>query len=492
MSSIKLTIERPFLICGSILVLAAIAGGIYGVTGVVISAIAGSLVSFIIIKQKKIICLSVVLLMIYTVNFIALDAKISKTERFCDSDVNLLLMAIDSPENKGPYSQISVKPCDSGKFPDSQKFTLYTYDTIPVQMGDVFTARVKVLPLDETNYKLSSYSKGTYFKMKLIKFGEKRDEDKFYKLLRNIRVTLQDKLFSNISYDSAATVCAITYGDKNFLDEDFEDNVRNSGVSHVMVVSGMHLSIIMSAVFKVFGRIFYNRFARALSSAVFVFMICGVCGFTVSVTRAAIMYFIAAAAPLFYRENDSVNSLCATVSLILLMSPFAVYNISFQLSVLATFAIVGPSAFYCEMIFSRCSKIKTHFSALIQLVFNTLFAMLFTMPITIWKFGTLSFISPITNLAISYPITFLLELTLLSVLLSFIPLILIICTFMFKISDFVAGYINSAINFFGKMHYSAITVPAWVALPFLAVAFILTIATYYIEPYKQDKLLKEE
>ncbi len=477
----KITVGRPFLVCGLLLCAASIFGGLYGLKGATVVSVLGGVLSLAVFKQKRIVCLCLFMLSIYLLNFVVLSNKISKIKLFSDNSVSLVLMATDSPKINGAYTEITVKSCDNGKFPASQKFTLFTYDSLPVKMGDIFTARVKLISLDNSEDRLSSYSKGICFKMKLIKFGEKQDENKFYKLLGDIRVTLQDRLFSNLSYNSAATVCAVTYGDKSFLADDFEANVRNSGVSHIMVVSGMHLSIIIGAVFKLIGKLFCNRYARFITAAVFVFMLCGVCGFTVSVTRAAIMYFIAAAAPMFYKENDSVNSLFVAVSLILLATPFAVFSASFQLSVLATLAIIGPSNSYCEALFLRFDNLKPMLCALIRLVLNTLFAMLFTMPITIFTFGEASLISPITNLAISYAVTFLLEITLASVLLSFIPFITVVFSFLFKVSDFVAGYINYTIDFFGKINNATVKTPEWVALPVAAVAFAAVIAIKYFK-----------
>lgn len=47
-------------------------------------------------------------------------------------------------------------------------------------------------------------------------------------------------MFLNMSYSSAATLSAMTVGDKFYHSDEFTKSVRNSGVSHIMVVSGMH------------------------------------------------------------------------------------------------------------------------------------------------------------------------------------------------------------------------------------------------------------
>ena len=65
-----------------------------------------------------------------------------------------------------------------------------------------------------------------------------------------------------------------------------------------------------------------------------------ICGFTMSILRAGITYFLMALALLLNRENTSENTLGFAVCLIYLANPFAVFSLSFQLSVLSTFAIL--------------------------------------------------------------------------------------------------------------------------------------------------------
>ena len=66
---------------------------------------------------------------------------------------------------------------------------------------------------------------------------------------------------------------ALTIGDKSLISDDFSHNVKTTGISHVVVVSGMHLSIIMSAIFFIVDKLFYNKYLKCGLSILFIILI---------------------------------------------------------------------------------------------------------------------------------------------------------------------------------------------------------------------------
>ena len=67
-----------------------------------------------------------------------------------------------------------------------------------------------------------------------------------------------------MEYDEAATVAAITIGDRSYFSDEFYSNIKKAGVSHVMVVSGMHLSVIVGLTAFFIKKHFYNKCLRAI------------------------------------------------------------------------------------------------------------------------------------------------------------------------------------------------------------------------------------
>ena len=129
-------------------------------------------------------------------------------------------------------------------------------------------------------------------------------------------------------------------GDKSYFTDTFYSNVKSAGVAHVMVVSGMHLSIIIALALYFANKLFYNPYFKALVICIVTLAVMAVCGFTMSIMRAGVTYLLMALALVLGRENTPENTLGAAVSIILLCNPLAIRSVAFQLSVLSTFAIL--------------------------------------------------------------------------------------------------------------------------------------------------------
>ena len=185
---------------------------------------------------------------------------------------------------------------------------------------------------------------------------------------------------SRFNGDTAGLLVALTTGDKTLISDKFAGNIKTTGISHVVVVSGMHLAIIMMAVFWCLDRLFYNKYIRCIISVLSVILISAVCGFTMSITRAGAMFIVAGLAPVFSRENDSLSSLLTAVTAVLISAPFAIFNISFQLSVLSTLAIIWVVPFYSKLIKERFNIKSKILNLLIDTFLCSVSAIIFTLP----------------------------------------------------------------------------------------------------------------
>ena len=488
---LKLKVKRPMLLCGLVISVCAAIAGYFGFNLLLISALVLLILSFCFFSRKiAFIVLFAILILIFS--FLHTNFKITNLRNFCYSSYTLNLLATENPEDKGDYGQIRVLSVDNGKIPDDEKFILNFSGNLPVKAGDVFSASVKIQPLDNSDYKFYYYSNNIYYKLKIVSFEKTLHKSRFYATMNDIRNAVEDKLFLNLSPETASTMCAITYGDKSYLSDEFATKIRRAGVSHVMVVSGMHLAIIMTGIFSLLDRLFYNRYLRCLLSVICVFLICGICGFTMSITRAGIMYILAAFSPLLFRENDSANTLGTTVAIIVLVSPYAIFNVSFLLSVTATYGVVGLSPFYSELFSNRIHKENFVLRGAVSLVCNTVCAMIMTLPITIYCFSEVSLIALLTNLAISYPVTWGLTAVFYALILSFIPYLSMLAKPLFAVAEFFTRYINIIINDFGSYKYSA--VKAYKSFTLLATAFTVAVIAfmYLYEPLKKAKKEKRE
>jgi competence protein ComEC len=153
----------------------------------------------------------------------------------------------------------------------------------------------------------------------------------------------------NSGGEAYAVVAAMALGDKSALTQELRDIYAITGASHVLALSGLHLSIIFMLLTLLFGnRHFFtfspSHFFTFLPSYLFtltsVWSFVFLVGIPVSVVRSATMLTVYALLSLGHRDKMSVNTLAFTALLVLIVSPLSLFDIGFQMSYLSVFAIL--------------------------------------------------------------------------------------------------------------------------------------------------------
>lgn len=148
---------------------------------------------------------------------------------------------------------------------------------------------------------------------------------------------LQESISRVTPTDTTAFLLAILTGDRSELPYGIKQDLRTAGLSHIIAVSGMHVALLMSALFLVFGRGGKRSILFGIPIlTVFVFMT----GMSPSVMRAALMLVVLLLAPVFGREPDPLTSMGLAALVILLQNPWAIANAGFQLSFLAMLGLL--------------------------------------------------------------------------------------------------------------------------------------------------------
>lgn len=196
-------------------------------------------------------------------------------------------------------------------------------------------------------------------------------ESIYYKFLAYI-MDIKEK-FANVYKDAlpekeCGVVTAMLLGDKTVMDIDIKNLYKQSGISHLLAISGLHISILGMTVYNFFkgiivflvilaGYIYKDqkntlkyikvtsvlaataRIIPVIFAVVFLFAYGLFAGSGISVQRAVIMMSFMLIAPLICRSYDTLSALCASAVIILLNRPFAVFSCSFLLSYGAVFGI---------------------------------------------------------------------------------------------------------------------------------------------------------
>lgn len=230
---------------------------------------------------------------------------------------------------------------------------------------------------------------GSLYRPKIVEFTRDNPGDVFAKF---------KQFFSNLVHariESPASDLGLGYlmGQKNGLSEDFSEQLRAVGMTHVVVASGAHLAIIVSVVRKIFGKL--SKFAELLFALLAIATFVSVVGFTPSMTRAALVAVLGLMLGYVGRHLEPFRLLSLVAALTLLISPTNLQNLGWQLSFASFFGIMVISP-----------RLTRHFYGgkkppwLASMIITSLSTTLICAPVMIFNFGSLSLLSFVANLII--------------------------------------------------------------------------------------------
>ena len=220
----------------------------------------------------------------------------------------------------------------------------------------------------------------------------------FFTVIGTVRRELSAALRENVQGESGEIAMAILFGRDEFLSQTFSEQTKISGIAHYTAVSGAHFSILAAVLLGLVPR---NR--RKLKSVLSVFTAVAAVvffGATASVMRASAMFIITAAAPLFRRSSETLNTLCLAVSALLLISPGAVLDIGFAMSVLGVFGagVLSPkiSEKLCQLLPDKAKFL----SAAVKALSASFCALVCTAPISVAVFKGVSLCAVLTSILV--------------------------------------------------------------------------------------------
>ncbi len=296
----------------------------------------------------------------------------------------------------------SQTPMDAGK-----------YDSISIEKAYVYA------PQGGLGYSSQSYyeSRGIALTGTFSAFAAtvKSGVPPWYAFADLLREKISDALHMLLPTEESGLACGVLLGDQSDLSPELIDSFRACGISHLLVVSGLHISFLIMGLHQLLhGLLHKKRLAAGICLPVLLLFM-AIVGFTPSVLRSGVMMTLYLLAILLLRSADSRTSLAIAVLLICLANPCAAGDVGLQLSFLATLGIQCCSGRWCRKIFHHLPRRRTGGGRrLIPAVCTTVSASLFTLPVTLVAFGTVSLIAPVVNLFAELPAQLLLQLSLIT------------------------------------------------------------------------------
>ncbi len=336
--------------------------------------------------------------------------------------------------------RVRVHKIDGKKY--SFDATLVCDFTSYLQVGDTFAATVKPSTLEDaaSPYYDASYALADGLRMQFdctdegqIMVTEQRQRAlptvALHRLNDRLCLALQDVC----GKDSGGLICALLLGDRGYLQGTPARDFERAGASHMLALSGLHVSILMGAVGFLLAKLHLHRKARAVilaAAAVGYLLLTGV---SISATRAVVMVCVLQLSYLLAADNDTLTTLGLVGTGILLLDPYSVCDTGFILSFLATFGIVVLVPPLHEHLQKRTESLcKPPHKKAKKRVLGTGSAILETLLIGViacfsifvpscFLIGNMSLFSPLTTLLLSPVVAALLVLGAITLLLCPIP-----------------------------------------------------------------------
>lgn len=198
----------------------------------------------------------------------------------------------------------------------------------------------------------------------------------------------------------ASLLIGILLGVQSTLPAETREAFTATGLSHILVISGWNITIIIVGVSSLLATLGLGRKQAAAASLPLIALYVGFVGFSPSVARAALMGSLVVLATLVDRESEAWTSLGVACAAMTIWEPLILWDIGFQLSALATaglFACARP----LEQRLARLPLLgRPGARWALEPLTATLAASTLTLPIIMYHFGRLSLIAPLANVLI--------------------------------------------------------------------------------------------
>ena len=154
------------------------------------------------------------------------------------------------------------------------------------------------------------------------------------------RTQLLAKLRVTFSVDTAGLIEAAYLGNRFDLTKDVADRFRENGAFHILVISGFHIAVLGLAFFWLTSKLTSRPLLQYLIPVLSLWLYSFAVGAGVPVLRAAIVLTLMSFARIVHRKAASLNSLGFAALVLLLVQPAAIFDASFQLTVLSVLSIL--------------------------------------------------------------------------------------------------------------------------------------------------------
>ncbi len=288
-----------------------------------------------------------------------------------------------------------------------------------------------------SHYKVIASGRGNILKSKALQLRQSA-------MARLLEHHIRDREFAVLS--------ALLLGYRDYIDDDLRREFAGAGAMHILCVSGLHVGIIyliLNSLFMFLNKFKNGKIIKTIIVILLIWFYATLTGFSPSVLRASTMFSFVAAARSFNRYSNIYNILAASAFVLIIIDPYMVTKIGFQLSYIAVISIVTLQPYLHKMLKVK-NKILDKAWAIITV---SIAAQLAAGPLTLFYFNQFPNYFILTNLAV-IPLASLIIYTAL-IFLAVSP-IGIIAGFFGKTLSFLIFLMHKSVQFIEQLPYSNI------------------------------------
>ncbi len=295
--------------------------------------------------------------------------------------------------------------------------------------------------------------------------------DNIFYTIKNYIVGIYKKYIPGDEQKGVAA--ALIFGYREDLSQDLVEAYADTGTLHVLAVSGLHVGILYFVLKALLGFLKRKKSLRILRFCIIIVTLwfyALITGLSPSVNRAALMFTIIIIAETFHRNTNIYNSIAASAFILLLINPYSLYDVGFQLSYLAVLGIV----FLHPRIYSWFTFNTWFMNQVWNITAVSIAAQLVTSPLGFYYFGQFPNYFLISNLLIIPLSTIITYMGLLLVAFSFIPTVAIALGLAL---DYLIKWTDEIVIFIGQIPYATfegVSVGFWQTILLLFLFFFIT------------------
>lgn len=260
-------------------------------------------------------------------------------------------------------------------------------------------------------------------------------------------------------------------GQKDDLSQNEKLMFTRTGTSHIIAISGLHTGILSGLIIFMMGKI--NKIYKLIVLSTMMFIYSAMVGNSPSIIRA-IMFMISLYLSFFLdRKMDKISTISFIGILFVINNPYIIYNISFQLSFLATLSII----YFYGYINNKLN---------IKIISLTLSANILTIPIIYYNFEGIPLVSILGNIIIVPFVGIIIYLAMLSLILFNINIY--ISSIVVYINRFILETIYVLLEKISNLDFAYIAIEE----PKLYYVIIYYIVVFLYMIYKEAKTIKEQ